>query len=137
MQTTQHPINKNSKPRTPKYALRKGLGFWEVTFARRSAVIKHEQGAYYVAYLLLNPPAEPIHGMALALKTANLYGEPVAPIQIVDPATGQPLILDADAAFQQRSLGLEEAEAAGARNAHRSRSQKDRGEPAEGSAEDA
>lgn len=99
---------------TPQYALRKDLGFWQLTFAGRHAIFKHEQGAYYVACLLLNPPAEPIHGMALALKTAALYGEPVAPTQVLDPATGQPLILDSDATFQQRSLGLEKAETAGA-----------------------
>ena len=49
------------------YALRRGLGFWELTFEGRQAIFKHEQGALYVACLLLDPPPEPMHAVALAL----------------------------------------------------------------------
>ncbi len=47
-----------------QYALRRGLGFWELTFEGRQAVFKHELGALYVACLLLDPPPEPIHAVA-------------------------------------------------------------------------
>jgi hypothetical protein len=57
------------------YALRRGLGFWELTFAGRQAVFKHEQGALYVACLLLEPPPEPMHAVALALKARNMGGQ--------------------------------------------------------------
>ena len=36
-----------------RYALRRGLGFWELTFEGRQAIFKHELGALYVACLLL------------------------------------------------------------------------------------
>ena len=58
-----------------KYALRRGLGFWELTFEGRQAIFKHEQGALYVACLLLDPPPEPIHAVALALKARNMGGQ--------------------------------------------------------------
>ena len=50
-QTTDH------NPRDERqYALRRGLGFWELTFEGRQAIFKHELGALYVACLLLDPP---------------------------------------------------------------------------------
>jgi hypothetical protein len=63
----------HSKHDQPRYALRKGLGCWGLTFDGKSAVLMHEQGIYYVAYLLMNPAEEPIHGLALALKIKALY----------------------------------------------------------------
>ena len=51
----------------PPYALARGLGFWEVTFEGRHATFKNEEGAPYVAGLLLHPPRKPIH----AVKPAN------------------------------------------------------------------
>ncbi len=48
----------------------------------------------YVAYLLLNPPDEPIHAVALALNARKMCGEP----------------LDESDLIQQRSLGLDDAE---------------------------
>ena len=50
-----------------RFALRRGLGFWELTFEGQRAVFKHDQGTLYVACLLLDPPQEPIHSVALAL----------------------------------------------------------------------
>ena len=39
----------NSPENTPasQHTLRKGLGFWELTFQGQHAVFKHEQGAYF------------------------------------------------------------------------------------------
>ena len=76
-----------------EYALRRGLGFWELTFERRRAIFKHELGALYIACLLLDPPREPIHAVALALRARELW---------------QPEAADL---LQQRSLGLDDAAA--------------------------
>jgi hypothetical protein len=78
-----------------QYALGRGLGYWEVTFEGRPAIFKHEQGALYVACLLLVPPSEAIHAVALALKAREMGGESGAAGEII----------------QQRNLGLDDAEA--------------------------
>jgi hypothetical protein len=78
-----------------QYALCRGLGFWEVTFEGRQAIFKHEQGALYVACLLLDPPSEPIHAVALALKAKEMGG--------LGPGTAE--------VIQQRSMGLDDAAA--------------------------
>jgi hypothetical protein len=71
------------------------LGFWELTFGGQQAIFKHELGALYVACLLLDPPSEPIHAVALALKAREMGGQAPGPAEVI----------------QQRSLGLEDAAA--------------------------
>ena len=78
-----------------KYALGRGLGFWELTFAGQQEIFKHEQGALYVACLLLDPPCEPIHAVALALKARKMNGEASDEAELI----------------QERNLGLDDAEA--------------------------
>ena len=78
-----------------QYALRRGLGFWQLTFDGQQAIFKHELGALYVACLLLEPPPEPIHAVALALKARDMSGQADGPDEVV----------------QQRSLGLDDAAA--------------------------
>src|SRR5437773_2606819 len=90
----------SNRSRRPRYSLRKHIAFWALTFEGREAVFDHEQGAYYVAYLLLHQPPEPIHGMALALKTNAIYGvrfDPSAESLFRNPLTGktEPLPLGA------------------------------------------
>ena len=68
------------------------MGFWELTFEGRNANFKHEQVALCVVRLLLLPPPEPIH--ALALEARSIDGQPGG----------------ADEIIQQRSLGLDDAE---------------------------
>jgi hypothetical protein len=75
--------------------LRRGLGFWELIFESRRAVFKHDQGALYVACLLLDPPPEPIHAMALALKARKMNGQSPDEAELI----------------QERNLGLDDAEA--------------------------
>jgi hypothetical protein len=87
-QTTEH-----SQPHEHLYALRRGLGFWEVIYEGRHATFQHEPGAPYVAWLLLHPPPKPIHALALALDARTLSG----PIPV------------AAEVIQQRYLGLDEA----------------------------
>jgi hypothetical protein len=95
----QHPASKGG-PRTAngqrddhRYALRRGLGFWELTFEGQQAIFKHELGALYVACLLLDPPSEPIHAVALALKAREMGGQAPGPSEVI----------------QQRSMGLDDA----------------------------
>jgi hypothetical protein len=78
-----------------KYGLRRGLGFWDLTFEGRQAVFKHDQGALYVACLLLDPPPEPVHGVALALKARKMNGQAPEEAELI----------------QERNLGLDDAEA--------------------------
>jgi len=58
-------------------------------------VFKHEQGALYVTCLLLEPPPEPMHAVALALKAGNMGGQAPGPAE----------------ATRQRNLGLDDAAA--------------------------
>jgi hypothetical protein len=83
------------RPDGHRYALRRGLGFWELTFAGQQAIFKHEQGALYVACLLLDPPSEPIHAVALALKARKINGQAPGEAELI----------------QERNLGLDDAEA--------------------------
>src|ERR1035441_1827919 len=78
-----------------QYALCRGRGFWEVTFEGREAIFRHEQGALYVAWLLLHPPRKPIHALALALEARVFSGQTPGAADVI----------------QQRYLGLDEAEA--------------------------
>jgi hypothetical protein len=97
MKTTTCPARPASPTRnSPLYALRKGLGMWELTFNGQNAILKHEQGLAYVAHLLLNPPSEPIHGLALALS--------VRAVQHKQNADGEILL--------ERNLALDDAELA-------------------------
>jgi hypothetical protein len=54
--------------------LNRGPGFWEVTFEGRQATFQDEQGAPYVAWLLLHPPWKPIHALVVALEARTLSG---------------------------------------------------------------
>ena len=76
-----------------QYALRRGLGTWEVTYEGRRDSFRDEQGAEYVVWLLLHPPPKPIHAVTLALEAR--------------PAPGDTPWAEG---IQQRSLGLDDAE---------------------------
>jgi len=94
MHTSTPNIN-HSHPNECRYGLRRGLGFWELTFEGRQAVFKHELGALYVAYLLREQPREPLHGVALALKAREMSGQAAEP----------------DEVLEERTMGLQEAAA--------------------------
>jgi hypothetical protein len=94
MKTRQLTTN-HSQRDAHQHALRRGLGFWELTFEGRQAIFKHEQGALYVACLLLDPPSEPVHAVALALKSKEMGGQAPGPAEVI----------------QQRSMGLDDAAA--------------------------
>jgi hypothetical protein len=92
MKTNQANTNR-SHPEGGQYALRREADTWEVIFKGRKASFKHELGALYVAYLLLEPPSKPVHAVALALNAREKLGQPAGP----------------DEVLQQRSMGLEDA----------------------------
>src|SRR6266581_4739712 len=105
---------RHSDTPTPRYILKRGHGFWHLTFAGQDAVFRHEQGAFYVAHLLLNPPEEPIHGLVLALRINSLHKRPTKVAEVVDPLTGEAIAPGADARVGELGLALEEAESAAA-----------------------
>src|SRR5947209_1255502 len=65
----------------PRYALRRGLGTWELTFKGQRAVLKHEKGINYVAYLLTHPSKEPLHALDLASRINSIDGNQVGMAQ--------------------------------------------------------
>src|SRR5438552_11859173 len=94
----------------PRYSLRKGLGCWELTFDGQHEILRHEQGLALVAYLLLNPPDEPIHALDLATRISPLAAKGGGCIsEIVDPETGEKAYLEKHSRVQERSLALDEA----------------------------
>jgi len=100
-------------PTSSPYSIRKHISFWSLTFNGQEACFDHEQGAYYVAYLLLNPPDEPIHGMALEFKARAYFDEwPIEPCEtvITDPETGQTITLGFDAEIMERHLSVDEGD---------------------------
>jgi len=94
----------------PRYALRKDLGFWQLWFESRPAIFKHEEGAFYVAYLLLNPPEEPIHALDLATRIDALHRKQAGLPEILDPVTGAQVALESHARLQERSLASDDAQ---------------------------
>jgi len=94
----------------PRYALRQGLGAWELIFDGQSATIKDELGVHYVAYLLSHPPEEPIPALELAMRVEPAAPETSAVTEIEDPVTGEIVVVDKDAVVQERSLALDDAE---------------------------
>ena len=87
--------NSERENRGGRYALRRGLGTWEVTFEGRRDSFPDEQGAEYVVWLLLHPPPEPIHAVALVWEA--------------QPAAGH--AAEEGGVLQQRNLGRDDAEA--------------------------
>jgi len=94
----------------PRYCLRKDLGFWRLRFRGREAVFKHEKGASYVAYLLVNAPEEPIHALDLAARLSVPDRKNPGIAELVDPATGRVVPLPSDARIEERGLALEDAQ---------------------------
>jgi hypothetical protein len=109
-------VKRHQLPTTPlkasalcAYSLHKGLGLWKLRFAGEEAELKHEQGMYYVAYLLTHPTSEPVHALDLAAKCSghNETSPGSAPITL--PGAAQPL--ERGTRLQERNLNLDEAQA--------------------------
>ena len=98
MRTSQETIDRTPLDE-PRYALRRDLGFWDVTFEGREATFNHEPGAVYAACLLLQPPPQPIHALALALDARSLSSQPPGAAEVILQRS-----LDLDAAETIRAL---------------------------------
>ena len=58
-----------------RFSLRNDHEFWELTFNARRAVVPQHQALFYVAWLLANPPADPIPATTLATIVFDLFAE--------------------------------------------------------------
>jgi len=94
-----------------RYALRKGLGFWNLTFDYEDAGLKHEKGIFYTTWLLYHPYEQPLHALDLITKIPEMYRKQLGLTQLVDPLTGKSAPLASSARIQERSLSLDDAEA--------------------------
>src|SRR6266436_3250793 len=103
----------------PRYALRKGLGVWHLTFDWREAEIRHERGMLSTGYLLLNPPPEPLHALDLLAKVPEIYRKQLG-IALDDAETMRSLlrrereleaILDSDESEPVKAEALRDLEA--------------------------
>jgi hypothetical protein len=82
-----------------------------MTYNGELAIIRHERGMFYVAYLLLHPPDHPIHAIDLMAKIPEMYRKQLGLTHITDPATGKSLQLTSSARLQERSLALDDLQA--------------------------
>ncbi len=89
----------------PGYALRRGMGVWQLTFAGADAVLKHEQGILYVAHLLYQQPPGSVHGLELAASATR----PCGGVSGIRVGAGIAMV-EKHAYIQERSCGLDEAE---------------------------
>src|SRR5579859_6424674 len=96
---------------TPRYSLRQHLGQWLLTFEGRHARLKHQQGMAYVAYLLIHPPKEPLHALALALRAQDnaAAASPTPPPGPCQPSTGKTIPVGGQARPDPFELQLAEA----------------------------
>jgi hypothetical protein len=65
-----------------RYSLRREGRWWRLIFQGRQSGFGHEQGALYVAYLLVVPPQAPVHAVVLALHAKDVLGSWVRPEEV-------------------------------------------------------
>jgi 7-cyano-7-deazaguanine synthase in queuosine biosynthesis len=73
------------------YRLVKHMGYWDLVFAGRRAVVPEQRGLLFVNYLVKNPPDEPIHATKLQVL---VDGAPVRDGEVggvIDEASGRKL----------------------------------------------
>lgn len=99
-------------PAVSRFAIRRDFAAWKLVFEGREAVLRHERGILYVAYLLQNPPKEPIHALDLVVKIPDIYRKQLGITAAPDAITGEVVPLHQHARIQERSLGLEALESA-------------------------
>jgi hypothetical protein len=88
---TNQASTRRSHPNECRYALRRGVDYWTLVFEGQETTFKHELGALYVACLLLNPPKEPLHAVALALKARDMAKQPAEPGEVLQPGVERPI----------------------------------------------
>jgi hypothetical protein len=103
--------SKTARPGRSGFALRRDLGFWRLTFGGEQAVLKHGRGIECVAYLLYHPSAEPMHAIDLSAASAKSSTASCAVGVAAAQSVGGLVLLEKGARIQERSLGLDQAEA--------------------------
>jgi hypothetical protein len=106
MRTSQESIDRTPQDE-PRYALRRDLGFWDVTFEGREATFNHEPGALYAACLLLHPPPQPIHALALALDARSISNQPPGAAEVILQRSLELDAAETIRALRRRQHGLE------------------------------
>jgi hypothetical protein len=107
------PATRHQPTAPPRYSLRPSLGVWRLTFDGHEAILKHQRGIAYVAYLLSHPQPEPIHALALALKAeAEFSPASTAPASQPTAASTGAIPAEADRQGEDIDDQLEEARTA-------------------------
>ena len=88
-----------------RYSLRKGLRAWDLVFDGAPAVLRHEQGIVYVAWLLGHPSVEPVHALQVIANTHSVSNAIRKSVEISAPAVSTP-----HARIQERALGMDDLE---------------------------
>ena len=89
-------------PDPPRYLLRKELNVWKLVFDGKEGLIRNDRAMPLVAFLLKNPPAQPIHALVLEMRVWAAMPHEVASHVVTDRASeGEPV--DMDALLQQVS----------------------------------
>jgi hypothetical protein len=91
------------------YALRREGELWHLTFDGRPAVIKHEQGLYYIAETFRHP-GERIKQLKLVAKYSARRSKAHNGVEVYDPATGQYVTPNAAEPVHQISLARDDQE---------------------------
>jgi hypothetical protein len=107
------PIRVNSRPfvvSSAPFRLRQDLGFWVLSRGNDQAILKHEIGLSYIAYLMAHPN-EPIHALDLATRIISTNGNNNCGglTEIEDPATGRRVPVLSHSRIQERGLALDDA----------------------------
>jgi hypothetical protein len=83
---------------------------WHLVFEGEAAELRHERGIFYGAYLLFNPPAQPIHALDLMAKIPELYRRQLGLAPLASPTAGRVSAVESGARLQERSLALDDAQ---------------------------
>jgi len=96
-------------PAGSDYALRKGMGVWELTFGGQTAMLKHSKGILYVHYLLYHSVHNPIQAVDLVSRIGGLHGEQQE-ATAVDHFTEKTVAVERGSALQQLAKGIDSDE---------------------------
>jgi len=109
-QQDKHISTLRPVPSAQLYLLRRGLGLWQLTFQGEKAVLKHQPGIYFVAYLLTHPQPEPVSALVLALRVADLFKPAASPT--AELSNGMQKSPESSGQLESFSLQLEAARSA-------------------------
>ncbi|MBP7830731.1 MAG: hypothetical protein KA248_12525 [Kiritimatiellae bacterium] len=94
-----------------RYAVHRGLNMWRVIFDGVDVPgIGKNRGMFYVAYLLRQAGAPPIHALELEAKSLVFLRRECGLSEVVDQHSSEPVPLDSDAVIQELNLGKDDRE---------------------------